>query len=122
MFCDLQTQLESHTERLSGLIESDVEQLIKPEVRQEVLSLTGVAKDNRKKLLNGIKGILLDGSNLIEAHDDDDDDDNDDDDDEKPATAGGASGAAGAGGGGGGAAAAAAAAAASPQRRKKASA
>ncbi|GHP03637.1 hypothetical protein PPROV_000239200 [Pycnococcus provasolii] len=121
LFCDLQTQLESHTERLSGLIESDVEQLIKPEVRQEVLSLTGVAKDNRKKLLNGIKGILLDGSNLIEAHDDDDDDDNDDDDDEKPATAGGASGAAGAGGGGGGAAAAAAAAA-SPQRRKKASA
>jgi len=83
LFCDLQTQLESHTERLSGLIESDVEQLIKPEVRQEVLSLTGVAKDNRKKLLNGIKGILLDGSNLIEAHDDDDDDDDDDEEAEE---------------------------------------
>ena len=53
LFCYLQQDLEARTERLSGLLEKEPEVLLQPEVRAEVLALTGVAAGARKKLLKG---------------------------------------------------------------------
>jgi len=53
LFCFLQQDLESRTERLSGLLERSAEELLKPAVRAEVLALQGVAADSRRKLLRG---------------------------------------------------------------------
>lgn len=53
LFCFLQQDLESRTERLSGLLEQEVEKLMEPEVRAEILAITGVAAGARKKLLRG---------------------------------------------------------------------
>ena len=43
LFLFLQQELESRTERLSGLLESDAETLLQPAVRSEILGLVSVA-------------------------------------------------------------------------------
>jgi hypothetical protein len=55
LFCYLQQDLESRTERLSGLLESDAETLLQPAVRAEILALVAVAAGARKKLLRGVE-------------------------------------------------------------------
>jgi hypothetical protein len=55
LFCFLQQDLESRTERLSGLLESDAETLLQPAVRAEILALVGIAAAARKKLLRGVE-------------------------------------------------------------------
>jgi hypothetical protein len=55
LFCFLQQDLESRTERLSGLLERDAEALLQPAVRAEILALVGVAAAARKKLLRGVE-------------------------------------------------------------------
>lgn len=54
LFVFLQQELESRTERLSGLLESDAETLLQPNVRAEILGLVSVAAAARKKLLKGV--------------------------------------------------------------------
>jgi len=54
LFCFLQQDLEQKTERCSELLESDVEQLFKPDVRAELLALCSSAKNARRKLLEGV--------------------------------------------------------------------
>jgi len=58
LFCFLQEDLEKKTERLSELLESDVEVLLKPEVKSEVQVLASVASNSRKKLLKGVEDGL----------------------------------------------------------------
>ena len=60
LFLFLQQELESRTERLSGLLESDAETLLQPAVRSEILALVSVAAAARKKLLKGVSDRGLD--------------------------------------------------------------
>jgi hypothetical protein len=60
LFLFLQQELESRTERLSGLLESDAETLLQPAVRSEILGLVSVAAAARKKLLKGVSDRGLD--------------------------------------------------------------
>ena len=60
LFLFLQQELESRTERLSGLLESDAETLLQPHVRSEILALVSVAAAARKKLLKGVSDRGLD--------------------------------------------------------------
>ena len=53
LFVFLQADLEARTERLSGLLEMDAKELLKPDVRAEILALAGVVAGARKKLLRG---------------------------------------------------------------------
>ena len=55
LFCFLQQDLESRTERLSGLLEAEPETLLQPAVRAEILALVAVAAAARKKLLKGVE-------------------------------------------------------------------
>ena len=87
-----QEDLESKTEQLSGLLESDVEKIMTPEVRNRVLNLSSVAAQSRRKLLRGVDEGLGGGGGGAAA---------------AAAAAGGAS----SNGGGGGSSSAAAAAA-----------
>jgi hypothetical protein len=50
--------LEKKTERLSELLESDAEKLLKSEVKSEVQVLASVAAKSRKKLLKGVEDGL----------------------------------------------------------------
>lgn len=59
LFCFLQEDLERNTERLSELLESDVENLLKAEVKSEVLALAAVATQSRLKLLQGVEEGLV---------------------------------------------------------------
>mmetsp|Transcript_17885 Transcript_17885/g.30055 ORF Transcript_17885/g.30055 Transcript_17885/m.30055 type:complete len:586 (+) Transcript_17885:274-2031(+) len=58
LFCFLQEDLEKKTERLSELLESDAEKLLKSEVKSEVQVLASVAAKSRKKLLKGVEDGL----------------------------------------------------------------
>mmetsp|Transcript_10394 Transcript_10394/g.12172 ORF Transcript_10394/g.12172 Transcript_10394/m.12172 type:complete len:583 (-) Transcript_10394:534-2282(-) len=58
LFCFLQEDLEKKTERLSELLESDVEELLKPEIKGEVLNLANAVDKSRKKLLHGVQNGL----------------------------------------------------------------
>ena len=60
LFLFLQQELESRTERLSGLLESDAETLLQPAVRSEILALVSVAAAARKKLLKGVSDSGVD--------------------------------------------------------------
>eukprot|EP00898_Chlorokybus_atmophyticus_P002061 jgi/Chlat1/2856/Chrsp194S03011 len=55
LFCFLQQDLEQNTERLSGLLESDVVKLL--DSKAAVLDLAAVAANSRKKLLHGVSGL-----------------------------------------------------------------
>lgn len=54
--------LEQNTERLSELLESDVEKLMLPATKSEVLALMSVANESRKKLLHGVEEGLSSSS------------------------------------------------------------
>jgi uncharacterized membrane protein YgcG len=92
----LQEDLESKTEQLSGLLESDVEKIMTPEIRNRVLNLSSVAAQSRRKLLRGVDEGLGGGGGAAAA-----------------AGGGGSSFSGGGGGGGGGGSTSAAATAAS---------
>jgi len=62
LFCFLQQGLEQNTERLSELLESDVEKLMLPATKSEVLALMSVANESRKKLLHGVEEGLSSSS------------------------------------------------------------
>jgi len=55
LFCFLQQELERNTERLSELLESEVETLELSETRNEILARTTVADKSRRKLLHGVE-------------------------------------------------------------------
>lgn len=58
-FLYLQRDLESKTERLSELLESDAEKLLDQEIRREILALVGVLTQTRRNLLGGVDDELV---------------------------------------------------------------
>lgn len=58
-FLYLQRDLESKTERLSELLESEAEKLLEPAVRREILALVGILAQTRRNVLGGIDDELV---------------------------------------------------------------
>ncbi len=54
LFLYLQQDLESNTEKLSELLEKDVESLLQPDMKQKILSLVSCASKSRQVLLKGV--------------------------------------------------------------------